>query len=518
MRKLVLKEANPPLEVHVKNGLLLGTDAASGVKLNGSYLEPRHAKISLVGDHVFIEDLETKNGTFVNGKKILRRALKKGDLIELGGNRLVYDEDDKPDPPPQKKVSAKAPAETAAAGTSASKGSSPAPPSRISGRQEVLRPSGRLPAQPGPDAGPGGTSTSGTSGRQPAQPAAGKVEPGSTQQKTVKIKLDGNYLDPRKSPSGKSAPAAPANPGGSSTRQPSSPAPGKPDSSRRQAAAEQPGGSSSRQPAAGAKPPGGSSTRQPAINLGGGAGGNPNSTSVRTSSEYARAAAEAMKASIRKKPAPELAGAPMRMTWFGIIGMFALLVLAGAGILAAPYWRAWRERVAAERSAEQALEDASERIKTNRPFDPQDLQLIGEKLKRSKTLGEFKAWLGEPDLTFQGEILVWTAFKGSYPQKGKHILAYKIQDKITKDYGDQAELLPVFLIDADGAEDTSPARILGAIWHARKHFDPPKNQLEAPPPVPLEGAPATDDPRGPPPDGMPPGTPPPPGMPPQPRP
>lgn len=198
MRKLVIKEANPPLEVHVRNGIVLGTDAASAVKLDGSYIEPRHAKISLVGDHVFIEDLETKNGTFVNGKKILRRALKKGDLIELGGNRLVYDEDDKPDPPPEKKTSAKAPAAAAAIGTSASKGSSPAPPSRISGRQEVLRPSGRL----------------------PAQPEAGKVEPGSTQQKTVKIKLDGNYLDPRKSPSGKSAPAAPAKPGGSSSHQP----------------------------------------------------------------------------------------------------------------------------------------------------------------------------------------------------------------------------------------------------------------------------------------------------------
>lgn len=505
MRKLVLKEATPPLEVHVKNGLLLGTDAASAVKLNGSYLEPRHAKISLVGDHVFIEDLETKNGTFVNGKKILRRALKKGDLIELGGNRLIYDEDDKPDPPPEKKTSAKAPAASAA---SAAKGSSPAPPSRVSGRQEVLRPSGRLPAQPGPGARPGGTSTSGTSGRQPAQPAMGKVEPGSTQQKTVKIKLDGNYLDPRKSPSGKSAPASPAKPGGSSTQQPAAPA--KPDSSRRQPAAGQPGGSSSRQPAAG-----GSSTRQPSINLGG--GNSPNSTSVRTSSEYARAAADAMKASIRKKPGQELVGAPMRMTWFGIIGMVALLVLAGVGILAAPYWRAWRERVAVERSAEEAVKEASDRIKENRPFDPKDLQVISDRLKNAKTLGAFKALLGEPDLTFKGELLVWTAFKGSYTQKGKNILAYKIQDKMTTDYSDTSELLPVFLIDADGTEDASPARILGAIWHARKHFDPPKSQLDVPPPPPNEGAPATNDPRGPPPEGMLPGTEPAPGMPPQPR-
>lgn len=483
MRKLVIKEANPPLEVHVRNGIVLGTDAASAVKLDGSYIEPRHAKISLVGDHVFIEDLETKNGTFVNGKKILRRALKKGDLIELGGNRLVYDEDDKPDPPPEKKTSAKAPAAAAAIGTSASKGSSPAPPSRISGRQEVLRPSGRL----------------------PAQPEAGKVEPGSTQQKTVKIKLDGNYLDPRKSPSGKSAPAAPAKPGGSSSHQPA--APGAPT-----ATATKPGGSSSRQPAANVKAPGGSSTRQPAINLN--AGGNPNSTSVRTSSEYARAAAEAMKASIRKKPGQELVGAPMRMTWFGIIGMVALLVLAGVGILAAPYWRAWRERVAAERSTEEAVNDAVERIKNNRPFDPKDLQVIGERLKSAKTLGDFKALLGEPDLTFQGEVLVWTAFKGSYPQNGKNILAYKIQDKMTTDYSEKAELLPVFLIDADGTEENSPARILGAIWHARKQFDPPKSQLDVPPPPPLEGAPATEDPRGPPPEGMPPGAEPAPGMPP----
>ena len=40
-----------------------------------------------------IEDLESTNGLFVNGVKVVRCALRNNDQIELGGVRLLFNEE-----------------------------------------------------------------------------------------------------------------------------------------------------------------------------------------------------------------------------------------------------------------------------------------------------------------------------------------------------------------------------------------------------------------------------------------
>jgi pSer/pThr/pTyr-binding forkhead associated (FHA) protein len=48
----------------------------------------RHAKITRRGNKVFIEDLGSMNGTFLNRKKLtpyLPQVLKNGDELQLGG-------------------------------------------------------------------------------------------------------------------------------------------------------------------------------------------------------------------------------------------------------------------------------------------------------------------------------------------------------------------------------------------------------------------------------------------------
>ena len=44
----------------------------------------RHAKISVEGGEIFLEDLGSTNGSFVNGEKITRTKLAEGDRILIG--------------------------------------------------------------------------------------------------------------------------------------------------------------------------------------------------------------------------------------------------------------------------------------------------------------------------------------------------------------------------------------------------------------------------------------------------
>lgn len=52
----------------------------------------RHCKLFKEGSTWFVEDLGSSNGTFVNGKRITREALKPGDIITVGGTPFTLDQ------------------------------------------------------------------------------------------------------------------------------------------------------------------------------------------------------------------------------------------------------------------------------------------------------------------------------------------------------------------------------------------------------------------------------------------
>jgi pSer/pThr/pTyr-binding forkhead associated (FHA) protein len=55
------------------------------VRLNDLDVSRKHTAVEIVGgDKVFVRDLGSTNGTFVNGKKISHQEVKAGDLIQLG--------------------------------------------------------------------------------------------------------------------------------------------------------------------------------------------------------------------------------------------------------------------------------------------------------------------------------------------------------------------------------------------------------------------------------------------------
>lgn len=57
-------------------------------------ISKKHALVTVGDGGVTVEDLNSTNGTLVNGKKITRCALHDGDIIEVGRHRLRYVQED----------------------------------------------------------------------------------------------------------------------------------------------------------------------------------------------------------------------------------------------------------------------------------------------------------------------------------------------------------------------------------------------------------------------------------------
>ena len=70
---------------------LIGRDPASHVWLDESGVSRRHARLTLEGDRASIEDLGSKNGTWVNGEVLQgSRTLTGGESVQIGPLRLEF--------------------------------------------------------------------------------------------------------------------------------------------------------------------------------------------------------------------------------------------------------------------------------------------------------------------------------------------------------------------------------------------------------------------------------------------
>ena len=74
-----------------KSGVAFASSVRQGLE-NNEFLSRRHAHFFVRGDSLFIEDLGSTNGTFVNGKRLSEhaRSLESGDEIVFGANELSY--------------------------------------------------------------------------------------------------------------------------------------------------------------------------------------------------------------------------------------------------------------------------------------------------------------------------------------------------------------------------------------------------------------------------------------------
>jgi predicted component of type VI protein secretion system len=61
------------------------------IVIDNSAVSSRHVRIAREGPQFVVEDLESTNGTFVNGDKVTKRALRHGDTILVGKHKIFFD-------------------------------------------------------------------------------------------------------------------------------------------------------------------------------------------------------------------------------------------------------------------------------------------------------------------------------------------------------------------------------------------------------------------------------------------
>lgn len=81
----------PAKETAVRSDQLGAFKRGPDIVLKDSTLSRLHAMIFFDAIGVGILDLVSKNGTFVNGEEIESRLLKKGDTIEMGETKIVFE-------------------------------------------------------------------------------------------------------------------------------------------------------------------------------------------------------------------------------------------------------------------------------------------------------------------------------------------------------------------------------------------------------------------------------------------
>ncbi|HXN32089.1 MAG TPA: DUF4388 domain-containing protein [Polyangiaceae bacterium] len=82
--------------IGVDKQILIGRSSDLDMVLVEDMVSRKHARISMQGDQIWIEDLGSTNGTFVNGEKIKRARLKEGDRVLIGTSILKLVASDAP--------------------------------------------------------------------------------------------------------------------------------------------------------------------------------------------------------------------------------------------------------------------------------------------------------------------------------------------------------------------------------------------------------------------------------------
>ena len=66
------------------DGVIFGRDASATVRLSGHEASRRHAEVRRAGPVPILRDLESRNGTWVNGHRITERPIGPGDVLRIG--------------------------------------------------------------------------------------------------------------------------------------------------------------------------------------------------------------------------------------------------------------------------------------------------------------------------------------------------------------------------------------------------------------------------------------------------
>lgn len=73
------------VQIAVHGPVIVGRNPGADIVIGAGYVSGRHARFTLMGQNLFIEDLGSTNGTVVNGQRIFEPcALRNKDVVTIG--------------------------------------------------------------------------------------------------------------------------------------------------------------------------------------------------------------------------------------------------------------------------------------------------------------------------------------------------------------------------------------------------------------------------------------------------
>lgn len=73
-----------------KDRTTLGRRPYNDIVVDNLAISGEHAVLHMIGSDVYLEDLNSTNGTYVNGRAIKKQALEQNDVIEVGKYKIRY--------------------------------------------------------------------------------------------------------------------------------------------------------------------------------------------------------------------------------------------------------------------------------------------------------------------------------------------------------------------------------------------------------------------------------------------
>ncbi len=90
--RLLTVEGVPPGAVYKVEGTSrIGRSDENDIVLNDPSISRTHAAVEISGGGAMLRDLDSTNGTFLNGRRIRAEALRDGDELQLGNTRLRFE-------------------------------------------------------------------------------------------------------------------------------------------------------------------------------------------------------------------------------------------------------------------------------------------------------------------------------------------------------------------------------------------------------------------------------------------
>ena len=83
--------STPPTNIPIERKTYsIGRHEAADIHIEGASASRQHARIFFLHDEEIIEDLNSTNGTFVNGVRVSRCVLQDNDIIRIGDSTMLF--------------------------------------------------------------------------------------------------------------------------------------------------------------------------------------------------------------------------------------------------------------------------------------------------------------------------------------------------------------------------------------------------------------------------------------------